>query len=98
MSHVVAPDLIGWTDDKRSHCFWKKQPKTQAEIEQAIRVLESQELDCHRYAGTDPAILEKAPKSCCDYAPPKKSDESITTETVVPTFGLLNQSGLFRTL
>jgi hypothetical protein len=27
-----------------------------------------------------------------------KSDESITTETIAPTFELLNQSGLFRTV
>jgi len=22
--HVVAPDLVGWADEKIPHCFWKK--------------------------------------------------------------------------
>lgn|GEM_PF-5718771 len=65
--HVVAPDLVGWTDEKKSHCFWKKQPETPAELERAIAVLEAQELECHRYAGTDPAILSRVLSTCCDY-------------------------------
>lgn len=65
--HVIAPDLVGWTDDKMSHCFWKKQPETPAELERALAVLEAQELDCHRYAGTDPAILERISSAICDF-------------------------------
>jgi hypothetical protein len=65
--HVVAPDLVGWTDEKHLHCYWKKQPATPAELERAIRVLEAQELDCHRYAGTDPAILNRILSSLCDH-------------------------------
>src|SRR5438309_3239760 len=65
--HVVAPDLVGWTDEKFPHCFWKKQPGTPAEIERAIKVLEVQELECHRYAGTDPAILDRLLSTSCDY-------------------------------
>lgn len=65
--HVVAPDLVGWTDEKVQHCFWKKQPETPAELERAIAVLETQELKCHRYAGTDPAILDRVLSTYCDY-------------------------------
>ena len=65
--HVVAPDLIGWTGEKIPHCFWKKQPKTKAELERAIAVLEAQELECHRYAGTEPAILNRVLSIYCDY-------------------------------
>jgi len=65
--HVVAPDLVGWTDEKVQHCFWKKQPGTSAELERAIAVLEAQELGCHRYAGTDPAILNQVLSTYCDY-------------------------------
>src|SRR5258708_1184507 len=65
--HVVAPDLVGWTDEKFPHCFWKKQPGTPAELERAITVLEVQELECHRYAGTDPAILDRVLSVYCDY-------------------------------
>src|SRR5215469_65016 len=56
---VVAPDLVGWTGEEIPHCFWKKQPETEAEFERAVGVLEAQELECHRYAGADPAILDR---------------------------------------
>jgi hypothetical protein len=65
--HVVAPDLVGWADEKVPHCFWKKQPETPAELERAIAILEAQELECHRYAGTDPAILDRISSTYCDY-------------------------------
>jgi hypothetical protein len=65
--HVVAPDLVGWTGEKNPHCFWKKQPETPAELERAIAVLEGQEVECHRYAGTDPAILDRVLSTYCDY-------------------------------
>ena len=71
MPHVVAPDLIAWDESKSDvtlhHCFWKKQPEKSAEVERAIRVLETQELGCHRYAGTNPAILTRLSASYCDY-------------------------------
>jgi|SRR5215472_8561518 len=57
--HAIAPDLVGWADQQSPHCVWKKQPKTQAEIERALAVLDAQELSCHRYGGTDPAILDR---------------------------------------
>jgi len=65
--HVVAPDLVSWTDEKVPHCFWKKQPETPEELERAVAVLEAQELGCHRYAGTDPAILNRVTPAYCDY-------------------------------
>jgi len=86
--HVVAPDLIGWTDEKLQHCFWKKQPETPAELGRAIAVLESQELDCHRYAGTDPVILSRVPSACCDY--PQQTPGEQHAETPSPHFALLD--------
>src|SRR5215472_16214320 len=35
---VVAPDLVGWTGEEIPHCFWKKQPETEAEFERAVGV------------------------------------------------------------
>jgi hypothetical protein len=58
---------MGWTGEKIQHCCWKKQPETEAELEQAIKVFEAQELECHRYAGTDPAILDRILSTYCDY-------------------------------
>ena len=45
----IAPNLIG-TESPSHHCFWKKQPETPAEVDQAIKIILTQELDCHRYA------------------------------------------------
>jgi hypothetical protein len=87
--HVVAPDLVGWTDEKIPHCFWKKQPKTPAELERAIAVLEAQELVCHRYAGTDPAILNRVLSTNCDY-PMQSPSAPEQAEPPLPHFALLD--------
>jgi hypothetical protein len=86
--HVVAPDLVGWTDEKVQHCFWKKQPETPAELERAIAVLEAQELECHRYAGTDPAILDRGLSTYCDY--PMQSPNVNQHADPTPHFALLD--------
>jgi len=64
---VTAPDLIGWTDEKVSHCYWRRQPETEAELEQAFKLLDHQELGCHRYAGTDPKIQARIGRESCDH-------------------------------
>ena|ERR1700758_1003042 len=62
----IAPELIGRTGEEVWHCYWKKQPKTNEEIKQAIDILHTQELGCHRYAGSDSKILKRLPRECCD--------------------------------
>src|ERR1700761_9627525 len=65
----IAPNLIG-TESPSHHCFWKKQPETPAEVDQAIKIILTQELDCHRYAGADPVILDRLVSTgCCDAFP-----------------------------
>jgi hypothetical protein len=86
--HVVAPDLVGWTDEKAQHCFWKKQPESPAELERAIAILEAQELECHRYAGTDPAILNRVSSTYCDY--PMQSPTVSQQADPTPHFALLD--------
>src|SRR5215467_2040705 len=73
--HVISPDLVGWAAHEKYHCIWKKQPANEEELEAAIRVLESQDLKCHRYAGSDPAILDRVPSGLCDY-PRDSADDS----------------------
>jgi hypothetical protein len=66
--HVVAPDLVGWVDDaERTHCYWKKQPETEQEMQQAFAIFDAQEAGCHRYAGHDQAIQERVGWGNCDY-------------------------------
>jgi len=96
--HVVAPDLVGWTDEKVQHCYWKKQPETPAELERAIAVLEAQELECHRYAGTDPAILKRVLSTYCDYPVQSPSILELTGHES-PHFALLDdRPGLLATV
>lgn len=75
----VAPDLVGLT--KEEHCYWIKQPETLPELNQAIELLRSQELGCHRYAGSDPSLLAQLPSEDCDHFRPdlKLSDRSLLT-------------------
>lgn len=88
--HAIAPDLVDWADQESPHCVWKKQPKTEAEIERALAVLDAQELGCHRYAGTDPAILDRVLSSYCDY--PVSLANSAAPPEVLPKFALLNEN------
>lgn len=88
--HAIAPDLVGWADERLPHCVWKKQPKTRAEVERAIAILDAQELGCHRYAGTDPAILDRVLSSYCDY--PIQGPNRAAQPKFVPKFALLNEN------
>ncbi len=73
--HQVAPALIA-QDSVDRHCIWRKQPTTRTELEQAIAVLENQDVGCHRYAGDDPSILQRLPAECCDRPHPSSSRPS----------------------
>jgi hypothetical protein len=73
---------VGWVDEKELQCAWKKQPETPEEFDRAIAVLHTQELGCHRYAGSDPAILRRLPTEVCDEpteAPNVRANENIGT-------------------
>lgn len=95
--HAVAPDLMGWTDDKMSHCIWKKQPETSEELDQAIAVLEAQELGCHRYAGGEPAILKRISAEYCDHLlpPQRKSPREMQSGGALIHFRLLDGGDSF---
>jgi hypothetical protein len=86
-----APDLVGWTNDVDQECVWIKQPETAAEFDQAIKVLQTQELGCHRYAGDDPALLQALPAEDCDHFRPdlKLNDKPILVgDGPAPNFAL----------
>jgi len=63
----IAPGLVGRSETGSGDCVWKKQPSTPQEIEQAIKVLQFQELTCHRYAGRNPSILAQLDRNICDH-------------------------------
>lgn len=69
---TVAPALFGATADK-SHCFVKKQPSTAVELDQMVNAIESAELNCIRYGGSNRTIqvrlVQSADDSICDSLP-----------------------------
>jgi len=67
---AVAPDLVGWTGEKYPQCYWKKQPQSADELDRAIKIIQSQELGCHRYSGKDPTILQRLSADDCDHLRP----------------------------
>ncbi len=88
----VAPDLVGWSDEN-AHCYWKKQPRTSEELDQALKVLDQQELGCHRYAGSDSEILARVAPEHCDhpigdvgFPAPSDGDELTTLPANGPGF------------
>ncbi|MEO5936218.1 MAG: ferredoxin [Terriglobales bacterium] len=59
---AVAPDLIGFVEDetgRHSHCYFKKQPETAAELEQAIQAVGANCCGSFHYAGADLAVKKK---------------------------------------
>jgi hypothetical protein len=50
-----APDLMGFDQDA-SHCYFKKQPLTQEELERATRAVWVSCCGAVQYSGDDPAV------------------------------------------
>ena len=96
VAQVVAPDLVGWVDANLSHCYWKKQPTTAEEMQQAFAIFDGQELGCHRYAGRDPDIQARVGSGQCDY-PMRKTEQALAGDSI-PRFQLLANDGFFDRL
>jgi len=68
---AIAPELFEF--DSTYHCYVKRQPSSNAEMEKALHVLRGQELGCVRYRGTDEAILRRLAEAGeaqqCDHPP-----------------------------
>jgi hypothetical protein len=70
---MVAPELVGWTEEESPSCYWIRQPETADEVNRAIRIIREQDLGCHRYSGNDPAILKRVPREECDFFHPGRA-------------------------
>ena len=69
----VAPDLIGFWEDPsgstiRSHCYFKKQPQTRQELEQAVKAVSACCVGSYRYAGSDPEVKKILRQAHCETA------------------------------
>jgi hypothetical protein len=109
--HVVAPDLVGWVDESEQHCYWKKQPENEYELNQPFAIFDSQEAGCHRYAGSDPRIQQRVGIENCDqptslltnirrwgpiWEKLPSTSTSLNNETITPSFLRRFWSKLFR--
>lgn len=56
---VEAPDLIDHSKLEYGHCYFKKQPKTEDEIERAIQAIAVSCISGLRYGGTNENILRR---------------------------------------
>jgi hypothetical protein len=61
----VAPNLVG-TNGR--HCFFKKQPESPEELEQAILAVNVCCCGAYRYSGNDPKVIGKIDSWACDNA------------------------------
>lgn len=55
--HGEAPELMG--DDAEIGCYFKRQPETEEEVEQAIQAIYFSCVEALRYAGNDPSIIAR---------------------------------------
>src|SRR2546421_9504770 len=74
---VAAPDLMGFFkddggSDRESHCYFKRQPRTDSETRQAIDAILASCCGALRYGGSNRAIIEELIKAghaaVCDNA------------------------------
>ena len=60
---AVSPNLV---EGNERHCYFKKQPRTLEETEQAIRAVEACCCGAYRYAGDDPDVMARLSPTACD--------------------------------
>lgn len=53
----AAPDLMGYDHD--TGCYFKKQPETDEELDQAIEAVEVSCIEALRYCGNNPQIIQR---------------------------------------
>lgn len=56
---IEAPTLMQQVGDDCHHCYFRRQPQTPEEVEQAIGAVCVSETDAVRYGGTDQAIIRR---------------------------------------
>ncbi len=65
----VAPELFQWETDAKGevrHCYVCRQPQTPEQLTQMMEVVESSEVACIRYRGSDPKVIEMLRQRRCE--------------------------------
>ncbi len=58
LAEAEAPDLLASLKDVEN-CYFKKQPATPEELEQAVQAMRVSDMGCHRYGGKEAGILRR---------------------------------------
>ncbi|MDQ2687476.1 MAG: ferredoxin [Armatimonadota bacterium] len=66
LAEAEAPELIE-SVETHGHCYYKRQPETTEEVEQAIMAMAVSETAAHRYGGNDPVILRRLKMLGCEW-------------------------------
>lgn len=73
LPHGECPELLNDPDEPFRECYFRRQPRTQEEIDRAIDAICVSEVGAFRYGGTDPAIIaklrERGLAHQCDHTP-----------------------------
>jgi len=67
LPEMEAPDLLAPLDESNSNTYFKKQARTEAEVQRAIAALEICCVDALRYGGKGKSILRQLDSSLCDF-------------------------------
>jgi hypothetical protein len=62
---AVSPNLVGMTE---RHCYFKKQPESPEELEQAIKAVDVSCWGAYRYSGHNPKVIGRLDSTACDNA------------------------------
>jgi hypothetical protein len=63
---AAAPDLV---QTNEQHCYFKKQPSTEAELENAIAAVNACCCGAYRYSGDDLDVIARLNGDACDKPP-----------------------------
>ena len=95
---VEAPDLIDHGKED-GHCYFKKQPQTETELDQAINAMMVSCINALRYGGTEEKILkrlyEDGMADLCDNVPEGKYDILVRDRVTFNFEGLLYELANF---
>lgn len=95
--HGEAPNLLNDQDQPFEECFFRRQPQTTEEIDQAIRAISFSEIGALRYGGTDPNIIAKLRARHCAHAC-DQTPEGIAWRTPRPQAPITEKRSLWQRL
>jgi len=73
--HGEAPDLLNDPKQQFEECYFRRQPQTSREIDQAINAILVSEVGALRYGGNDPTIIAKLCAAKCGSRQCDQTDE-----------------------